>query len=62
MMPNNRKTYIFLSFVILAITLYQISLQTSPKKTIHSNAKNFSDYKINNKPLKEEKQGSIDSH
>ena len=62
MISNNRKLYLVLSAIILAITLYQISLLKFPQETSNPDSQDFNEYKINTQPLTKEKQGNIDSH
>ena len=62
MISNRRKFYLLLSAIILAMTLYQISLLKSSQEAKKPKNKDFNEYKINTQPLQKEKQGSIDSH
>lgn len=62
MISNRRKTFLLLSAIILALTLYKISLLNSSKEVKRTDTHDLNEYKINTKPLKKENQGSIDSH
>ena len=61
MFAHNRKLYLILSAIILALSLYQLSILNSKKPTKKDDSTS-NEYQINTQPLSKQKQGSIASH